>query len=37
LPEMWGKYAALVAAQEAKSLTGRILDESVLKEMFGAV
>jgi citronellol/citronellal dehydrogenase len=36
-PEMWGKYAALVAAQEAKSLTGRILDVSALKEIFGAV
>jgi citronellol/citronellal dehydrogenase len=37
LPEMWGKYAALVAAQEAKSLTGRILDELALKQIFGAV
>jgi citronellol/citronellal dehydrogenase len=36
-PEMWGKYAALVAAQEAKRLTGRILDASALKEIFGAV
>jgi hypothetical protein len=34
---MWGKYAALVAAQEAKSLTGRILDELALKQIFGAV
>jgi len=37
LPEMWGKYAVLVAGQEAKSLTGRILDEAALKEIFGAV
>jgi citronellol/citronellal dehydrogenase len=37
LPEMWGKYAVLVAGQEAKSLTGRILDEAVLREIFGAV
>ncbi len=37
LPEMWGKYAVLIAAQGAGSLTGRILDESALKEIFGAV
>jgi len=36
-PEMWGKYAALVAAQDAESLTGRILDEPALKEIFGPV
>jgi citronellol/citronellal dehydrogenase len=37
LPEMWGKYAVLVASQKAESLTGRILDEAALKEIFGAV
>jgi citronellol/citronellal dehydrogenase len=36
-PEMWGKYAALVAAQDAESLTGRILDEPALKKLFGPV
>jgi NAD(P)-dependent dehydrogenase (short-subunit alcohol dehydrogenase family) len=37
LPEMWGKYAALVAAQGAESLTGKILDEPTLKVIFGPV
>ena len=37
LPEMWGKYAVLVAAQDAQSLTGRILDEAALKKTFGPV
>jgi len=37
IPEMWGKYAALVAAQDAESLTGRILDEPALKKLFGPV
>jgi len=37
LPQMWGKYAVLVAAQEAESLTGTILDESALKKIFGTV
>lgn len=36
-PEMWGKYAALVAARDANSLTGRILDEPALREIFGPV
>jgi len=36
-PEMWGKYAALVASQDAESLTGKILDERSLKEIFGPV
>ena len=36
-PEMWGKYAALVAAQDAEGLTGRILDAEALKEIFGPV
>jgi len=35
--DMWGKYAALVAAQEAGRLTGRILDEAALLEIFGPV
>ncbi len=34
-PEMWGKYAALLAAKDAHSLTGRILDEATLRDMFG--
>jgi len=33
-PKMWGKYAALVAAQDAQYLTGRILDEPALNELF---
>lgn len=37
LPEMWGKYAVLVAAQDAQGLTGRILDEPALKQIFGPV
>ena len=36
-PEMWGKYAALVAAKDAGQLTGRILDEEALIKMFGQV
>ena len=36
-PEMWGKYAALVASQDANSLTGRILDEPALRSIFGPV
>jgi citronellol/citronellal dehydrogenase len=36
-PEMWGKYAALVAAQNAETLTGRILDVEALREIFGTV
>jgi len=36
-PEMWGKYAAMAAARDAGSLTGKILDESALKEIFGPV
>jgi citronellol/citronellal dehydrogenase len=36
-PDMWGRYAVLVAAQDAQSLTGRILDEAALKELFGPV
>lgn len=34
-PEMWGRYAALVAGRDARSLTGRILDEAALLEIFG--
>lgn len=33
--QMWGKYAVLVAMQGAETLTGRILDEATLREMFG--
>jgi NAD(P)-dependent dehydrogenase (short-subunit alcohol dehydrogenase family) len=36
-PEMWGKFAALLAAQDAESLTGMILDEKALKEIFGPI
>jgi NAD(P)-dependent dehydrogenase (short-subunit alcohol dehydrogenase family) len=36
-PEMWGKYAAMVAARDAGSLTGKILDEPALKKIFGPV
>ena len=36
-PEMWGKYTALVATKDAQSLTGRILDQAALKEIFGPV
>lgn len=36
-PEMWGKYAVMVAAQDAGSLTGKILDEIALKQIFGPV
>jgi len=36
-PEMWGRYTALVAAQDAESLTGRILDAKALREIFGTV
>jgi len=33
-PWMWGKYAALVAAQDAKSLTGGLLTEEQLRKRF---
>lgn len=36
-PEMWGKYAVLVASQDGQSLTGRILDVAALREIFGTV
>ena len=36
-PAMWGKYTAMVAAQNNTSLTGKILDEDTLKEIFGPV
>jgi citronellol/citronellal dehydrogenase len=36
-PEMWGKYAAMIATRDADSLTGRILDEDSLIEIFGPV
>lgn len=34
-PEMWGKYAALLAGRDAEALTGEILDEKALKGIFG--
>lgn len=34
-PEMWGKYAVLVASRDPQSLTGKILDEAALREIFG--
>jgi citronellol/citronellal dehydrogenase len=33
--DMWGRYAALVAAQDAERLTGQILDEPALRTLFG--
>ena len=36
-PQMWGKYTVLIATRDAQSLTGRILEESDLKELFGSV
>ncbi len=36
-PVMWGRYAVLVASQDAQSLTGKVLDEAALREMFGPV
>lgn len=36
-PKMWGRYAALVAVQDSGYLTGRILDEPALNELFGSV
>ncbi len=36
-PEMWGRYTALVAAEDAESLTGKILDVEALREIFGSV
>jgi NAD(P)-dependent dehydrogenase (short-subunit alcohol dehydrogenase family) len=35
--EMWGRYAAMVAGQDAESLSGKILDEPALKEIFGEI
>jgi len=35
-PDMWGRYTALVAAHDAESLTGRILDVEALRELFGS-
>ena len=34
---MWGKYAALVAAEDAKTLTGQLLTEEELRTRFGNV
>lgn len=35
--QMWGKYAVLVASQDANNLTGQILDEPLLNKIFGPV
>ncbi len=32
--EMWGKYEGMVAARDAEALTGKILDEPALREIF---
>ena len=37
VPEMWGKYTVLIATKDAQTLTGRILDEAALRELFGTV
>ncbi|MFC1886522.1 SDR family NAD(P)-dependent oxidoreductase [Thermodesulfobacteriota bacterium] len=36
-PDMWGKYLVLIAGQSAADLTGKILDESTLRDLFGTV
>jgi citronellol/citronellal dehydrogenase len=36
-PQLWGKYAVRVAAQDPDRLTGRILTEKDLNELFGQV
>jgi 3-oxoacyl-[acyl-carrier protein] reductase len=36
-PEMWGKYAILVASKTAEELTGRVLDQTALIELFGPI
>ena len=36
-PEMWAKYTSMVAAADPQSVTGKILDQAALKEMFGPV
>jgi 3-oxoacyl-[acyl-carrier protein] reductase len=36
-PEMWQKYAAMVAAADPQSVTGKVLDKAALEEMFGPV
>jgi citronellol/citronellal dehydrogenase len=36
-PEMWGKYAVLVASKTVEELTGRILDQAALTELFGPI
>ncbi len=33
-PEMWAKYTAMIAAADAQSVTGKILDQAALKELF---
>lgn len=34
-PEMWGRYAAILVAQDFKSVSGQIFDETKLRKMFG--
>jgi hypothetical protein len=34
---MWGKYAVLVASKTVEELTGRILDQAALTELFGPI
>jgi NAD(P)-dependent dehydrogenase (short-subunit alcohol dehydrogenase family) len=36
-PEMWGKYCALIAAADPQLTTGKIFDQALSKETFGAV
>jgi 3-oxoacyl-[acyl-carrier protein] reductase len=35
-PEMWGKYCAMIAAADPAVTTGKIFDQALLKETFGA-
>lgn len=34
-PEMWGRYASILVAQDFKSVSGQIFDETKLRKMFG--
>jgi hypothetical protein len=36
-PEMWGRYAALVASQDPKNFSGRVLFVEDLRREFGEV
>jgi 3-oxoacyl-[acyl-carrier protein] reductase len=35
-PEMWGKYCAMIAAADPATTTGKIFDQALCKETFGA-